>query len=91
MLISMLLPAKNGKNRNEKRMLRCNIFNASELQASLIFGVFATNCIVGGLHANYERHFVNKIQRQSSLQPMCPRFYIRCLMGGFRGKWFILQ
>ena len=63
-----------------------NVFNNNELRTSLIFGVFANNCTVGGLHANYERHFVNKIQRQSSLQPMCPRFYIRCLMGGFRGK-----
>ena len=63
-----------------------NVFNNNELRTSLMFGVFANNCIVGGLHANYERHFVNKIQRQSSLQPMCSRFYIRCLMGGFRGK-----
>ena len=40
-----------------------NVFNNNELRTLLIFGVIATNCIVGGLHANYERHFVNKIQR----------------------------
>lgn len=40
-----------------------NVFNNNELRTSLIFGVFANNCTVGGLHANYERHFVNKIQR----------------------------
>ena len=60
MLISMLLPAKSGKNRNEKKWFRYNFFNNKELQMSLIFGVFATSCTVGGLHANCERHFVKK-------------------------------
>ena len=86
MLISMLLPARSGKNRSEKRRFEYNVFNNNELRTLLIFGVFATNYDVGCLHANYERFFVNKIQRLSSLHTMCPRFYIRCLMGGFRGK-----
>lgn len=63
MLISMLLPAKNGNIRKEKRRLMYNVFNNNELRTSLIFGVFVNNCTVGGLHANYERHFVNNIQR----------------------------
>ena len=58
MLISMLLPTRSGKNRNEKRWFWYNVFNSNGLQMSLIFGVFATNCTVGGQHANYERHFV---------------------------------
>ena len=60
MLISMLLLTKSGKKRKEKRWLRYNVFNNSELRISLIFGVFATNCTVGGLHEKYERHFVKK-------------------------------
>ena len=31
MLISMLLPAKSGKIRKEKRRLKHNIFNSNEL------------------------------------------------------------
>ena len=56
----MLLPTRSGKNRNEKRWFRYNVFNNSELQISLMFCVFATNCTVGGLHEKYERHFVKK-------------------------------
>ena len=63
MLISMLLPASSDNNRNEKKWFVYNVFNNNELWTSLIFGVFAANYDVGCLHANYERHFVNKIQR----------------------------
>ena len=63
MLISMLLPASSGNNRNEKKWFVCNGFNNNELRTSLIFGVFATNYDVGCLHEKYEKHFVNKIQR----------------------------
>ncbi len=60
MLISMLLPARSDKNRNEKSCLKRNIFNVSKLQTLLISRVFATNFDVGDLHASYERHFVKK-------------------------------
>ena len=34
----------------------------------LIFGVFATNFVVGGFHASYERFFVKKIQHFCALK-----------------------
>lgn len=58
MLISMLLPTKNDKNRKEKKSVEVNMLNNNELQTSLIIRVFATNLAVGYFHANYERHFV---------------------------------
>lgn len=61
MLISMLLPPKNDKNRKEKKSIKTNILNNNELQTLLITRVFATNLAVGYFHANYERCFVKKI------------------------------
>ena len=63
MLISMLLLAKSGENKKEMMWLVYNVFNNNELRTSLIFGIFANNYDVGDLQTNYERHFVNKIQR----------------------------
>ena len=61
MLISMLLPPKNDKNRKEKKSIKTNILNNNELQTLLIIRVFATNLAVGYFHANYERRFVKKV------------------------------
>lgn len=58
MLISMLLPARSGKIRKEKKSIKANMLNNNELQTLLIIRVFATNLAVGYFHANYERCFV---------------------------------
>lgn len=61
MLISMLLPQKNDKNRKGKKSIKANVLNNNKLQTLLIIRVFATNLAVGYFHANYERCFVKKI------------------------------
>ena len=62
MLISMLLPPKNDKNRKEKKSIKANILNNNKLQTLLIIRVFANNFEVGCKYASYERHFVKIIQ-----------------------------
>ena len=50
------------------RRLWYNILNSSVLWTSLIFSVFATNSVVGCLHASYERYFIKKIQHFCALK-----------------------
>lgn len=61
-LRNMLQRTKNGKNGKKKKGDNRNTFHDNALRISLIFGVFATNCAAGGLHASSERRFVKKIQ-----------------------------
>jgi len=75
-----------------------NMFNNNELQASLIFGVFATNFAVGCKYASYERHFVKKIQhlfsfhatgwKLKSSPPTWPSWGVLCL---FLQKLYVLS
>lgn len=58
----MLQRTKIGKNGKKKKEDSRNTFYNNALRTSLIFGVFATNNVAGGLHASFERRFVKKIQ-----------------------------
>lgn len=58
----MLQRTKIGKNGKKKKGDNRNTFHNNALRTSLIFGVFATNSVAGGLHASSEMHFVKKIQ-----------------------------
>lgn len=60
MLITMLLPKKNEKNKNKKRRVEHNIFNNNRLSTSLILGVFTANSDARCLREKYERRFVKK-------------------------------
>lgn len=66
MLITMLLPTKNDKNKNKKRRVEHNIFNNNKLSALLISAVFTTNSDARCLQEKYERRFVKKNQQLSS-------------------------
>lgn len=63
MLITMLLPTKNDKNKNKKRRVEHNMFNNNKLSTSLILGVFTTNSDARCLQEKYERRFVKKNQQ----------------------------
>ena len=65
MLITMLLPTKNDKNKNKKRRVEHNIFNNNKLSALLISAVFTTNSDARCLQEKYERRFVKKNQQLS--------------------------
>lgn len=66
MLITMLLPTKNDRNKNKKRRVEHNIFNNNKLSAMLILAVFTTNSDARCLQEKYERRFVKKNQQLSS-------------------------
>ena len=66
MLITMLLPTKNDRNKNKKRRVEHNIFNNNKLSALLILAVFTTNSDARCLQEKYERRFVKKNQQLSS-------------------------
>lgn len=63
MLITMLLPTKNDKNKNKKRRVEHNMFNNNKLSTSFILGVFTTNSDARCLQEKYERCFVKKNQQ----------------------------
>ena len=56
-----------------------------------MFRVFATNFVVGCLHANYERHFVKKIQYQLSYHVAYPKFCIGFFVDVFGCNHIILN
>ena len=60
-----------------------NVFNSKELEKSLKIRVFATNFAVGCLHANFERHFVKKIQHLLFFHFTYYQFNKHCLIGIF--------
>ena len=57
----------------------------------LITRVFATNFVVGGLHASYERHFVKKIQHLFLFNTSYHRDYKHDFGGVHRGENIIHQ
>lgn len=65
MLITMLLPTKNDKNKIKKRRVWHNMFNDNKLSTPLILGVFTTNSDARCLREKYERRFVKKNQQLS--------------------------
>lgn len=71
MLITMLLPTKNDKNKIKKRRVEHNMFNDNTLSTPLILGVFTTNSDACCLQEKYDRCFIKKNQQLSSCYAAC--------------------
>ena len=71
MLITLLLPTKNDKNKNKKSRVEHNMFNDNKLSTSLILAVFTTNSDARCLQEKYERRFVKKNQQTLSSHATC--------------------